>query len=367
MQKKIRKIAKQIIKQNLSLKEGETLVIDAGPNSLEFAEELAYQASLIGVHAFILYSSSNLRYRIFKDVSEKHLKKISPLNEFIMKEVEAEIILNDADPFIESKIPQKKVEIRRKALLPLRRIRDKRIISKNVKILLLWYPTEEVAKAIGIPFKDFWKIYWDCLDINYQELYEYNKKLISALRKGDKIRIYGKDTELELSIRNRALHNACGLWKKEKMGLLNLPDGEVFCAPVESSVNGEIYLDLPCMWHFGKRVKGAWFKFRKGKLISYSIEEGEKEFEEVLRNASGRKDYIGELGIGTNPKAKITGGVIIIDEKVRGTIHIALGNNIAFGGKNEATIHWDFFKDMRRKSEIYAGNKLVMKNGKFVV
>ncbi len=364
--RKIEKMAKKIIRENLFLKQSETLIIHSGPKALEFAEELAYQASLIGAHSFIIYSSSKLRYKIFRDINEKHLKKISSLNKFITKKIDAEIILDDSDPLTESKIPQKKIEIRRKTLLPLRRIRDKRITSKDVKIALLWYPTEEAAESIGISFKKLWKIYWNCLDIDYNALYQYNRKLVSALKKGEKIKIYGKETELELSVKNRPVHNACGLWEKEKMGFLNLPDGEVFCAPLESSVNGEIYLDLPCMWHFGKKVKGVWFKFRNGKLVSYSIEDGEKDFEDVIKNASGRKDYIGELGIGTNPKAKITGGIIIIDEKVRGTIHIALGNNISFGGRNEATIHWDFFKDMKKKSEIYAGEKLIMKNGNFV-
>jgi aminopeptidase len=364
--KLIKKIAKKIIIENLSLKEKETILIHAGPKSLEFAEHLAYESSIIGAHPIITYGSSLLAYRIYKDIDKKFLKHVPKISKYIAENVEAEIIIDEQDPFLEKRLPQEKLEIRRKSYKPIRRIKDKRIIDKKVKIALLGFPTKETAKAIGISFNKLSKIFWSCLDTDYNKIYEYNKNLIKLLEKANKIKIYGKETELELSIKGRILHNACGLWEKEKMGYLNLPDGEVFCAPIETSANGEIYFDLPCLWHYGKQVQGVWFKFKNGRVVDYNIEKGEKEFENIMKNSSGKKDYIAELGIGTNPRAKITGGMTIIDEKVRGTIHIAIGSNKSFGGKNEATIHWDFFKEMRNKSEIYADNRLIMKNGKVI-
>jgi aminopeptidase len=363
---RLQRIARKIIRENLAIKEKETLLIHCGPKSLEFAEHLAYEAAIIGAHPIITYASSELAYRIYRDVKERFLKHVPKISEFITKNIEAKIYIDEQNPFIDRKLPQEKIEIKRKAYKPLRRIEDRRIIEKSVKIALLGFPTQETAKALGISFRKLSKIFWACLDADYEKIYEYNKAIESILRGANTVKIYGKETELELSVKGRHIHNACGLWKKEKMGFLNLPDGEVFCAPIENSANGEIYFDLPCLWHYGKQVKGVWFKFKNGKVIDYHIEKGEKEFENVIKNASGKKDYIAELGIGTNPKAKITGGMTIIDEKVRGTIHIAIGNNRAFGGKNEATIHWDFFKDMR-KGEIYADNTLLMKNGKLMV
>jgi aminopeptidase len=120
------------------------------------------------------------------------------------------------------------------------------------------------------------------------------------------------------------------------------------------------------MWHYGKQVEGVWFKFKNGRIVDYEIERGKKNFEDVIKNASGDKDRIAEFAIGTNPKAKITGGMTIVDEKVRGTIHVAIGRNKHFGGKNDSTIHWDFFKDMS-KGRIEADGKVIMKNGKIVL
>jgi aminopeptidase len=114
-------------------------------------------------------------------------------------------------------------------------------------------------------------------------------------------------------------------------------------------------------------VEGVHFKFKNGKLIEYKIENGLKAFEDIYKNASGDKNKIGELGIGTNSNAKLTGGMIIVDEKVKGTIHMAIGSSKHFGGKNDSTIHWDFFKDMKKPgSRLYADKKLIMKDGIFV-
>ena len=121
------------------------------------------------------------------------------------------------------------------------------------------------------------------------------------------------------------------------------------------------------MWHYGKQVEGVWFRFRRGKVVEYKIKKGLKNFEDVLKHASGKKTTIAELGIGTNPHAKPTGGMIIVDEKLLGTIHIAIGANRLFGGKNEATMHWDFFKTMGKGSRLYADKKLIMKDGKFIL
>ena len=362
----VRKIAGKIVAEHLSLRERETVLIHAGPESLRFAEHMAYECAIRGAHPIITYESSELAYRIYRDIDKKFLKHVPAISKFIAEKVDAEIIIDEQNPELEKRLPQEKLEVRRKAYKPIRRIKDRRVIEKKVKIALVGFVTKETAKAIGISFKRLSKIFWSCLNANYDEIYEYNRALINLLKGASKIEIYGKDTELELSIKGRILHNACGLWEKEKMGFLNLPDGEVFVAPIETSANGEIYFDLPCLWHYGKQVRGVWFRFRRGRVVDYSIEKGEREFESVMKNSSGKKDYIAELGIGTNPKAKITGGLTIVDEKVRGTIHIAIGSNRSFGGRNEATIHWDFFKDMRKRSEIYADKKLIMKNGRVV-
>ena len=358
-------VARNIVRKNLSLKEGEITLIECGPKSLEFAESLAYEASMVGAQPTIIYSSDKLALRVYRDIKITFLKKKPKLYKILSQKVDAKIIIDDTDPFLSRKIPQNKIEIRRRVTKPIRRIEEERQKRKDMKAVLVGFPTEEQARMMGISYRKLKKIFWSAMNVDYEKLYEYNEKVISAFKGAETIRVVGKKTDISFSIKGRRFINACGLFEKETMGYLNLPDGEVFLPPVENSVEGEIYFDLPCMWHYGKKVKGVWFRFENGRLKEFHVEKGEKNFRDVYENASGDKDKIGEFAIGTNPKARITGGMIIVDEKVRGTIHMAIGHNKHFGGRNDSTIHWDFFKDMR-KGRIYADENLVMENGKIV-
>ena len=364
-QAELQKIAKNIINKSMFVKQKEAVVISTGPNSLKFAEKLAYEAAIIGANPTITYGNDELSLKIYKDIKTKHLRIIPKLSKILAKKIDVEIIIDDSNPSIARKLPQKKIQIRMKTMKPIKKIRDKRIIKKTIKSVLIGFPNKETAKSLGTSFNKLSKIFWNTLSMDPYKLYIINEKIISKLKNAEKINITGKNTNIELSVKNREPINDCGLWERDKIGYLNLPAGEVFYAPVETSANGEIYFDLPCLWHFGKQVKGVWFEFKNGRVVNYSIERGQKNFEEVMKHASGDKDKLAELGIGTNPNAKPTGGMTIVDEKIRGTIHMAIGWNKGYGGKNDSTIHWDFFKNMK-KNKMFIDDKLFMKNGKII-
>jgi aminopeptidase len=362
----MQKIARNIIRKSMFVKEKEVVKISSGPKALKFAEMLAYEASIIGAHPTISYCSDELALNIYNGTKLKYLKRIPKLSKILARKIDVEINIEDSDPFIERKLPQDKVQARVKAMKPLSKIRDRRVVKKTIKSALVGYPTKETAKSLGTPFSKLSRIFWSTLSTDPYKLHLFNKRLAKKLKKAENIHITGKRTDIELSVKGREPIDDCGLWTEDKTGYLNLPAGEIFYAPVETSANGEIYFDLPCLWHYGKQVKGVWFKFKNGKVVDYHIEKGLKNFEDVMRNATGEKFRIAELGIGTNPNAKPTGGMTIVDEKIRGTIHMAIGMNKHFGGKNDATIHWDFFKDMKT-GKMYADGKLIMKRGKLLI
>jgi aminopeptidase len=362
---RLQKIAKNIIVKSMYVKEKEAVVISAGSNSLNFAEKLAYEAAMIGANPIINYSSNKLSLKIYKDIKTKYLKRIPKLSKTFAEKVDVQIFLDDSNPFLEKKLPQKKVQTRNIAMKPIRKIIDRRIVNKTVKRVLVGFPNKATAKSLGISYRKLSNIFWSTLSMDPYKLFKRNEKIMKKLKNADKIHIVGKKTDLEFSVKGREPINDCGLWTKDKLGYLNLPAGEVFYAPVETSANGEIYFDMPCLWHFGKQVKGVWFKFKKGKVVDYKIKKGLKNFEDVMKHATGDKYRLAELGIGTNPKAKPTGGMTIVDEKLTKTIHLAIGWNKGYGGKNDSTIHWDFFKNMKR-GKMFVDDKLFMKNGKII-
>ena len=361
----LQKTARNIIRKSMFVKEKEAVIISAGPNSLDFAEKLAYEAAIIGANPTITYGTDELSLKIYNDTKMKYLKTIPKLSRIFAKKTDVQIMLEDSNPSVAKKLPQKKVQVRIKALEPIRKIREKRVLNKTIKSVLVGFPNKETAKSLGISYRRLNKIFWDTLSMDPYKLSKINERVIKKLGNADKIRIVGKGTDLEFSVKGRKPINDCGLWVKDKIGYLNLPAGEVFYAPVETSANGEIYFDMPCMWHFGKQVEGVWFKFKNGRVVDYRIKKGLKNFEDVFHNATKDKDRIAELGIGTNPKAKFTRGLTIVDEKLRGTIHIAIGDNVMFGGKNKSSMHWDFFKNMKR-GKMYVDGKLFMKKGKII-
>lgn len=367
-QRQLHRIARTIIRVNLAVREGDLVAINAGPRSLDFAEWLAYEAAMVGGQPSIFYGSDRLNLLVYRGIKTRFLKDEPKLASILCKKTDVEITIDEEYPFIARKLPQRKIEIRRKALKRSLAIEQKRHLKRKMRSALIGFPTPQDSRAMNIPFKKLSKIFWGALNVDYEEIYRFNKKLLEKLSHADKIRIVGEKTNIELSVKRRKFFNSSGLvTKQEEIGYVDLPDGEIFTSPIEKSVNGEIYFDLPCVYFYGKQVRGVWFKFVKGRLVDYKIDKGFRDFEEVYKNASGNKDMVAELGIGTNPRARITGGMIIVDEKVRGTIHMAIGNNKHFGGKNEATIHWDFFKDMTKKgSRLYVDGKIFIKDGKFV-
>jgi aminopeptidase len=364
---KMLKVAKTIVRTNFNIKPKNVVLIDAGPNSLKFAERLAYETAMGGAQPLIVYGSDQLDLDVYRDINPKFLKNKPRLGYAHLKVVDAEVSLDDSNPFIAKHMPQWKIEIRRKTVKPLRKIKEDLLAKKKLKSALIGFPTKDDARAMGIPFKKLDHIFWDTLDVDFYKIAKFNDRMLRLMKGARKVRIVGEKTDLTIGVRGRHFISDCGIVDKEEMGFMNLPAGEIFIAPEETKADGEIYFDLPCMYHYGKQVRGVWFRMKKGKVVEYRIEKGKEDFDDIMRHASGKKTTIAELGIGTNPHAKPTNGMIIVDEKIYGTVHMAIGQNILYGGKNESTIHWDFFKTMGKGSRVYVDGKVAMKDGKRLV
>jgi aminopeptidase len=169
--------------------------------------------------------------------------------------------------------------------------------------------------------------------------------------------VVGGDTDLTFNIKGRRWVN-CG-------GKTNMPDGEVFTGPIENSVNGAIRFTYPGIYS-GKEVEDIRLTFNNGKVVKASAAKGNELLQELLKIDGA--DRIGEAAIGTNYGiAKFTKNMLF-DEKMGGTIHMALGFNPIpeTGGLNKSALHWDILKNMKKNGEIYADENLIYKNGQFI-
>jgi leucyl aminopeptidase (aminopeptidase T) len=221
-----------------------------------------------------------------------------------------------------------------------------------------------------VPHEEYRRIFLHAIEQTFNprtaKIAKYYKEM---LQDKDTVTITSKDgSELLFRIKGRPILLDDGILDAEDIARgdvgLNIPGGEAFLAPLETTAFGKIKFDYVVTHGFGF-IKNLWLTFDKGKVIDYKAKgNGTKMFRKFLHANTGEKDRIAELGIGTNPGAEFT-GLTIVDEKILGSVHIAIGNNTgAYHGKNKASSHLDMIKIMKgQKGNMYADNKLIMKNG----
>jgi aminopeptidase len=172
------------------------------------------------------------------------------------------------------------------------------------------------------------------------------------------VRVTGPNVDLTLSIAGRTFLNADGA--------RNMPDGEIFTGPVEDSVNGWIRYTFPAIYG-GREVDGVELHFKDGKVVEATATKNEAFLHKMLDSDAGAR-YVGEFAIGTNNHVQTFTKSILFDEKIGGTIHLALGESYAeTGGRNKSAIHWDMVCDMRDGGQIWIDDTLFYDSGRFIV
>ena len=184
------------------------------------------------------------------------------------------------------------------------------------------------------------------------------QRLANRLNQGKQVRLVGKDTDLSFSVAGRS-------WKVGD-GQFNMPDGEIFTAPVHESVNGVITFEFPGVLG-GRLVHDMRLEWKDGELVHAAASENEDFLKLILATDSGAS-YIGEFAFGTNYSVDRFCKDIFYDEKIGGTVHIALGRAYPIcGGTNQSSIHWDIIKDTRLEGAVYLDGELIFEKGKFLI
>jgi aminopeptidase len=228
----------------------------------------------------------------------------------------------------------------------------------------LW-PTEAAAQRAGMPFADFAAFVERALFLDQPDpvrswagLSRFQAGLIERIGGASEIRIEAEGTDLTLNVKGRRWVNSDGR--------RNMPSGEVFTGPVETSAEGRIRFDIPS-GPPGRSVRGVEMELRGGEVVSGRAEEGDEHLQAALATDDGAR-RLGELGIGTNFGIDRPIGAILFDEKIGGTVHLAIGRSYPeTGGKNTSAVHWDLICDLRRGGRITADGELVQQDGRFVV
>ncbi|WP_424952760.1 aminopeptidase [Deinococcus sp.] len=246
----------------------------------------------------------------------------------------------------------------RRALAPVAQARARRRWN------LTLYPTDFGAQAAGMTPEGYQSFVSSAMFLNFTdpvtkwgEVRELQAGLIGRLSRAREVRIVGPETDLRLDIGGRTWVNSDGR--------RNMPSGEVFTGPVETSANGQILFDVPTIYA-GSSVRGVRLTFREGVVTRASAEEGEDALKAALETDGGAR-ILGELGVGSNAGIQVATRNILFDEKIGGTVHLALGNSYPeTGGSNLSALHWDLIKDLRGGGQILLDGEVFQQDGRFV-
>jgi len=230
-----------------------------------------------------------------------------------------------------------------------------RLDRDEIPWVLCWFPTPGLAQDAGMTlpaFADF--VYGSCL-IDWKALHQRISRYAKVFDAAEEVRIVGDGTDLRLSVFGRSTDVDAGTG--------NMPGGEFFLCPVETSAEGTVsFTEFPAQWG-GREMRGIRIRFSEGRVVDASAESEEGFLLETLDTDEGAR-RIGELGIGCNPGINRYVRNIYFDEKMNGTVHIALGFGFEqLGGTNESAIHWDIVKDLRSGGRIELDGKIVQENG----
>lgn len=250
-------------------------------------------------------------------------------------------------------IPAEKLSLLRQAMGKISTLR-----WQKTRWCLLRVPNAALAHQAGVDEETITDMFFNACFLDWPVVSQEWRRWADDLTKGDQIRIIGKGTELSFSTEGRTWDVAAGH--------SNMPDGEIATAPVESTIDGVIYFDFPGVLG-GRLVHDIRLRWEQGKLVEATSSNNQDFLRSVLNTDAGAS-LIGEFAIGTNPEVNYFCKDILIDEKIGGTIHIALGRAYPkVGGTNQSAIHWDIIKDMRQEGEIYLDDELVFRNGKVLL
>jgi len=222
---------------------------------------------------------------------------------------------------------------------------------------LVRVPNQALACQAGVDEGTLLDMFFNACLLNWDE---ENRKWLGwagRLNQGRQVHLVGKETDLRFSTEGRT-------WVVGD-GRNNMPDGEINTAPVENTVDGYIYFELPGVLS-GRLVNDIHLRWEHGRLVEATSSTNQDFLRSILATDPG-SSQIGEFALGTNPFVNLFCKDILIDEKIGGTIHIALGRAYPeSGGTNQSAIHWDIIKDTRSEGAVYVDNQLVLKNGQFL-
>jgi aminopeptidase len=360
----IEKWAYILVNYSLNLQPEETILIRTDLLANELCLAVYKEALLKGAYPTVHCTIPGLKEILFRNASDKQLKHVNPIDLEEEKYYDAFLRISaPANTKELSNIESERLTMFTKSQKEWYDIFFNRLHENHIKWCLTEYPTNALAQEAEMGLHEYTQfIYQSCkLDQAnpgnaWQKESIFQQILCDWLKNKEELVIKGPNIDMKMGIKGR-------LFLKGD-GKVNFPDGEIYISPIENSSEGWVKFSFPTIEN-GQEINDIQLWFKEGKVIKEKAKKGDKYLTDILNTDDGSR-VLGELGIGTNYNIKKYTNNILFDEKMGGTIHLAVGLGIPeTGGKNKSSIHWDMLYEMSQ-SEIIVDGKLFYKNGQFV-
>jgi aminopeptidase len=363
---RIENLAKILVGYSTKVKEGETCVIE-GVSAAEPLIGAVYEQVLdAGGNPVVSMSFEGQPATYFRHASDRQLEWISPLATWTAEQSDCRIAIGaDTNTRQLSGVPPERQTKRQAATRALMEATMRRSAEGTHRWVYTIYPTNAYASDAEMSLREFEDFYFHaCLADDGDPLGAWKRESEECRRLADwiqgheEVRLTAPGTDLRLGIAERTFIPCDGEH--------NMPDGEFFTAPVEDSVEGEVAFHLPAMIG-GREVSGVRLRFEAGKVVDASAERGEEFLIKLLDTDDGSR-RLGELGIGTNYGIDRGTRDVLLDEKIGGTVHLAVGAAYPeSGGLNQSAVHTDMVCDLRQGGRLEVDGELFQENGRFQV
>ncbi len=363
---RVERMAKTLVHYSLGLNAGDYFVIRGSEATAPLIKAVYREAITVGAHPEVMVGLDGIPEIFFNDANEAQLEFISPMQKLAMERCDALLsIRGDFNTRSLSGVDPSRQARRSKAMGEVNRIFMKRSAEGSLRWCATQFPTHSDAQEANMSLDEYTDfVYGACrLDLEdpvaaWGAVHAHQQRLVEAMSRFDTLRIVGEGTDLTLGVGGRTWINCSGHH--------NFPDGEIFTGPIEDSANGHIRFSFPGIYA-GKEIEDIRLTFESGRVVKAEAARGEELLQALLASDEGAS-YLGELGIGTNDNIDRVTRNMLFDEKVGGTVHLAVGAGYPESGSaNTSGVHWDMLCDLRRGGEIYGDGTLIYKDGAFVL
>jgi aminopeptidase len=361
---RLKKLADVLVNYSTQVQPGDWVGILGDVLALPALREVHTAVLQAGGNPVLLISDEQMARTFLREANDQQMRWLDPAQALYYEQADVYIRIGSSNNTrAMSNIDARRVQQRSAAMRPWLNTRLDRAAKGQFRWVGTWYPCEASAQEANLSLEEYEDFVYSATFcdqedpvVEWQKVSKMQQEKVDWLAGKKQVKLIGPNVDMELSIEGRTFINSDGT--------RNMPSGEIFTGPVEDSANGWVRFGYPAIVG-GRAVSGIELRFENGKVIEASARENEDLLFARLDTDSGAR-YLGEFAVGTNYGINRFTANMLFDEKIGGTIHMAVGMGYPeTGSKNRSAVQWDMLCDMRADSAIYVDDELMYKDGQF--